>query len=149
MAQPALGTSRSTSFNTNIHSTTFRGNHTEILASIHRASMGECRSLGELGALMGLRADKRGFGGCGASAREGNDRTEHVSREGDGRAGVGRLGAAGAQDDLPPEAGAWVGVNWGPERVSSCSIGTRREGFQRATVHPDKVASQNPRRHRR
>lgn len=35
-----LGTSGSPSFNTNIHSTMVRGNHTETLASIHRASLG-------------------------------------------------------------------------------------------------------------
>ena len=88
---------------------------------------------------MGFRADKRGSGGCAASAGErgeGSDQAEHVSAEGHGRAGVRRLGTAGAQDD-PPEAGAWVAVDWGPGRVSSCSIGTQREGFQRATGEPD------------
>ena len=87
---------------------------------------------------MGFRADKRGPEAARpapGSAGEGSDRIEHVSGKGDGRAGVGRLGAAGAQDD-PPEAGAWVAVDWGPGRVSSCSIGTQREGFQRATGAP-------------
>ena len=80
---------------------------------------------------MGFRADKRGSGGCAASAGErgeGSDQAEHVSAEGHGRAGVRRLGTAGAQDD-PPEAGAWVAVDWGREAVIFCCCLTSLTSF--------------------
>lgn len=64
-----------------------------------------------------------------------------MSGKGDGRAGVGRLGAAGAQDD-PPEAGAWV-LWTGGQGVSLPAPSVRSGRASRELqVRRDKVAGQ-------